>query len=191
MDSWEEFPEVIWGAKPSKYSALYVQFMLQLQCQWKDLNLKAGIVATMIGQYLFLAFIIGIVCRESHLTALSLSRLTVTLISLSRFINVFERDKLRYLSGQDGILFHPVPIYLAKLLVNSAFFSSLYFPYTVIVYPLAGLRPGIEHALSFFTTLVLQQIAAISLGFMLSAGIRDRRVAQTVASTIAWLNLSK
>lgn len=144
---------------------------------------------------------------NTQLGVLVNSRIVITIVTFPLFASAFEVDRVRYIHGEDrripsndddrgreypqsahppqagGILFSTGSVYLAKLIVNSLVFSLLFIPFTAIVYPIVGLRGGFNYVLVFLLALILQQIAAISLGLAISAACRHRLMAQTVASS--------
>lgn len=118
--------------------------------------------------------------------ALILIRLAITINTMPVFITVFQRARKEEIAGlgKDGLAFEPVSVYFAKFWALNVFRVLFFIPFTAIVYPIIGFRGGAGHVLIFFLTLAVQQMAAISIGLLISSIFTDLNKASVVISTI-------
>jgi len=114
----------------------------------------------------------------ARLSALTLIRLSITINTMPVFVTVFLRARQEEIGGlgRDGLAFEPISVYFAKFFALNVFRVLFFIPFTAIVYPIIGFRGGFDRVLVFFLALAVQQMAAISIGLMVSAIFRDPNV---------------
>ncbi len=121
-----------------------------------------------------------------RINALTLIRLSITVNTMPVFVTVFQRARKEEIAGlgKNGLVFEPVSVYYAKFIALNSFRILFFIPFTAIVYPIIGLRSGFNRGIIFFLILAVQQMAAISIGLLISAMFIDPIVAGVVISAI-------
>ena len=86
-------------------------------------------------------------------------------------------------------LYHAVPYYAATFTTCLPLELIPQFVYSILIYFLAGLRPGWEHVLTYIGIMMLENFVAIGLGMALSGSFKDVSMASQIAPAVVVLFL--
>lgn len=131
-----------------------------------------------LGQYLLVAILVAFTYFDpgnyysspnKKAAVLATSRFLTSLTSLPFLSTYLSPDRIIILEGLNGIVVSPTPLILAKFTVYVILRELLILLYGLIVYPLTGLRPGLNRFFIYIVILWTHQLAKSSLGFFISA----------------------
>ena len=96
----------------------------------------------------------------------------------------FQHERPVFLREYANKMYTVFPYYAAKVLADIPTFIIVPFIYTVLTYYTIGFTISSELFFGFFLTIVLDTIAAVSLGYLISSAFSNEGTALTIAPII-------
>jgi hypothetical protein len=121
--------------------------------------------------------------------ALYYIRTLITVLSVQTVVNIFDNDRHTILAPHVYVhRISPTLVFYCRLLITMPFRWLMTTICSFIFYPIIGLRNGANYFLVFLLTQLVQELAAVTSGMLISAACTDPVVASTAGTMLLSFN---
>ena len=147
---------------------------------WQECVLDWDVALFRAGQYVLLALLVAFVfdkrTSQDMVGIINFSRILNPVLSAPFLSKILQPERYRMRTGLHGLMPRAVNLLVAKFIVFMLVRMALLLLYAILVYPLTGMRRGVERFLAFYLIVLAHQWAIAAGGFLISACFKDTLV---------------